>query len=102
MGFILSPLHPSAIPPWSSQPELKHLPDVGSLAHIPAVHLFLQRAQAVRADFQLTTDNAVAIAQICLRLDGLPLTIELAAARIKMLAPQTLLARLDRRLHVLT
>jgi predicted ATPase/DNA-binding CsgD family transcriptional regulator len=83
-------------------PDPKRLPDVGSLAHVPAVHLFLQRAQAIRADFHVTTDNAAAIAQICLRLDGLPLAIELAAARIKLLAPQALLARLDRRLDVLT
>ena len=83
-------------------PDPKRLPDVGSLAHVPAVHLFLQRAQAIRADFHVTTDNAAAIAEICLRLDGLPLAIELAAARIKVLAPQALLARLDHRLHILT
>jgi predicted ATPase/DNA-binding CsgD family transcriptional regulator len=83
-------------------PDLKHLPDAQSLAHIPAVNLFNQRAQAIHSDFQLTTDNAAVIAEICLRLDGLPLAIELAAARIKLLPPQALLARLDRRLYVLT
>jgi predicted ATPase len=83
-------------------PDLKHLPDAGSLAHFAAVNLFLQRAQAIQADFQLTADNAVTIAQICLRLDGLPLAIELAAAGIKLLPPQALLSRLERRLHVLT
>jgi predicted ATPase/DNA-binding CsgD family transcriptional regulator len=93
--------HQFAVPPLSL-PNLKHLPDAQSLAHVPAVHLFLQRAQALQADFQLTTDNAATIAEICLRLDGLPLAIELAAARIKLLTPQALLTRLDRRLHVLT
>jgi predicted ATPase/DNA-binding CsgD family transcriptional regulator len=83
-------------------PDPKRLPDDRSLIHVPAVDLFLQRAQAIQADFHLTPDNARAIAEICLRLDGLPLAIELAAARIKMLAPQVLLARLDRRLPVLT
>ena len=83
-------------------PDPKRLPDDRSLAHVPAVNLFLQRVQAVTSDFHLTTDNAAAIAEICLRLDGLPLAIELAAARSKLLAPQALLARLDRRLHVLT
>ena len=93
--------HQFAVPPLAL-PDSRPLPDDQSLAHVPAVHLFLQRAQAIRSDFQLTTDNAVAIGQICIRLDGLPLAIELAAARIKLLAPQALLARLDRRLHVLT
>jgi predicted ATPase len=70
-------------------PDPKHLPDDRSLTHVPSVNLFLQRAQAIQSDFQLTTDNAATIAQICLRLDGLPLAIELAAARIKLLAPQS-------------
>jgi predicted ATPase/DNA-binding CsgD family transcriptional regulator len=83
-------------------PDLKHLPDIGSLAQVPSVHLFIQRAQAIQSDFDMMTDNASAIAQICLRLDGLPLAIELAAARIKLLGPQALLTRLNHRLHVLT
>ena len=66
------------------------------------MNLFVQRARAITSDFDVTTDNAVTIAEICLRLDGLPLAIELAAARVKMLAPKTLLERLDHRLNILT
>jgi predicted ATPase len=63
-----------------------------------AVQLFAQRAQAVDIEFQLTPDNLNAIAEICRRLDGLPLAIELAAARSKVLTPQAMLAQFDRRL----
>ena len=63
-----------------------------------AIQLFAQRAQAVDPDFHLTLDNLHAIAEICRRLDGLPLAIELAAARSKLLTPQAMLAQLDRRL----
>jgi predicted ATPase/DNA-binding CsgD family transcriptional regulator len=93
--------HEFTVPPLAL-PDSKRLPDAGSLVHVPAVHLFVQRAQAIRSDFQLTTDNAAAIAEICIRLDGLPLAIELAAARIKLLPPQALLARLGQRLQILT
>jgi predicted ATPase/DNA-binding CsgD family transcriptional regulator len=85
-----------------SLPDPTCLQDIASLAHVPAVHLFLQRVQAIQSDFHMTPDNAATIAKICLRLDGLPLAIELAAAHGKLLAPQELLARLDHRLHVLT
>jgi predicted ATPase/class 3 adenylate cyclase/Tfp pilus assembly protein PilF len=67
-----------------------------------AVRLFIERAQAVKADFEVTSENAPAIAEICVRLDGLPLAIELAAARIRMLPPQALLSRLSSRLKILT
>jgi len=66
------------------------------------VALFIERAQAVKPDFQVTNTNAPAVAEICVRLDGLPLALELAAARIKLLSPQALLARLDRRFQMLT
>ena len=64
--------------------------------------LFIQRALAVRPDFTVTNENAPAVAEICVRLDGLPLAIELAAARIRLLTPQAMLARLESRLKLLT
>ena len=83
-------------------PDLAHLPDRKVLAQQAAVALFLERAQAMKPDLSLTADNARAIAEICVRLDGLPLAIELAAARIRLLPPRALLARLAQRLSVLT
>ena len=71
------------------------------LEHSPAVELFRQRAQAVMPAFELTATNAVAVARICRRLDGLPLAIELAAARVKLFSPQALLKQLDGGLRLL-
>jgi predicted ATPase/DNA-binding CsgD family transcriptional regulator len=83
-------------------PDLAHLPAREALSHYAALSLFVQRAQAIKPDFQLTEANARTIAEVCTRLDGLPLAIELAAARTRLLSPQALLARLSRRLEVLT
>jgi predicted ATPase/DNA-binding SARP family transcriptional activator/DNA-binding CsgD family transcriptional regulator len=82
-------------------PDTAELADVAALSQYAAVSLFIQRAQAARSDFDVTSENAAAIAAICHRLDGLPLAIELAAARVPVLTPQAILARLDRALALL-
>ncbi len=89
------------VPPLSL-PKQAHLLASEHLAQYAAVNLFVQRAQAVKPDFLFNAANAHAIAEICIRLDGLPLAIELAAARIKLLPPQALLQRLSHMLSVLT
>jgi len=83
-------------------PDLIQLPGIETLPSYAAIALFLQRALAITPDFQLTSTNARTIAEICTRLDGLPLAIELAAARLNLLSPQALLARLEHRLAALT
>ena len=96
------PLHVHAeqvvpVPPLATV-DRDHLPDLAVLAQVAAVALFVRRAQAVQPDFMLAAPNARAIAAICARLDGLPLAIELAAARTNRFAPAALLERLEPRL----
>src|SRR5579863_4874058 len=93
--------HEFAVAPFPL-PDLQQLPTSEGLAQYAACTLFVQRAQAIRPAFQLTEVNARHIAEICVRLDGLPLAIELAAARLRLLSPQALLTRLSRRLEILT
>jgi predicted ATPase/class 3 adenylate cyclase/Tfp pilus assembly protein PilF len=93
--------HEFPVPPLS-MPDLKRPPPLERLTQYEAVGLFVERAQAVKPDFSITNESAPAVAEICVRLDGLPLAIELAAARIKMLPPKAMLQRLTSRLKLLT
>jgi predicted ATPase len=90
------PVHPLPVP------RLEDLPPAERLLQYAAVALFVQRAQDVKPDFAVTNDNAPAVAEICSRLDGLPLAIELAATRVNLLPPRAMLARLEDRLTLLT
>ncbi len=90
------PLPPLALP------DPKTPLPIQALSRCPAIALFVQRAVAVKPDFALTEENAPAVAEICVRLDGLPLAIQLAAARIKLLPPSAMRSRLASRLHLLT
>lgn len=95
-GEQVFPVPPLAVP----SPQVVVGPE--DLADIESVDLFVQRARSVRPGFALTVDNARAVAELCERLDGLPLAIELAAARSSLFDPSELLARLDRRLSQFT
>jgi predicted ATPase/class 3 adenylate cyclase len=90
-----------AVPPMEL-PEADGHPDPEELSRYESVALFVQRAQAVDPGFGLTEENSPAVAEMCLRLEGLPLAIELAASRVKLLTPQAILQRLERRLELLT
>jgi hypothetical protein len=95
-GEHVFPVPPLALPKADlKQPSLEHL------TQYEAIRLFVERAQAVKPDFQLTNENAAAVAEICLRLDGLPLAIELATARFSLFSPQALLERVGSRLKLL-
>ncbi|MDH4333795.1 MAG: hypothetical protein OEW24_00780 [Chloroflexota bacterium] len=83
-------------------PDPKHLPSLAGLSQFESVALFIERAMAVRPDFAVTSGNAPAVAEICARLDGLPLAIELAAARIRLLSPQAIMDRLGDRMGLLS
>jgi predicted ATPase/class 3 adenylate cyclase len=103
--FPLSPLalptiHPPLLSATASAGQTEFSLD--DIRCAPAVRLFVERAASVKPGFAVTQENAPAIVEICTRLDGLPLAIELAAARIKLLSPQALLDRFDRRLDVLS
>jgi predicted ATPase/class 3 adenylate cyclase len=91
-GEHLYPVPPLGVP------DLRVRPSLDELRRIDAVDLFVTRARAVRPEFELDAANAAAVAELCARLDGLPLAIELAAARSRLLSPQALLKRLDLRL----
>src|SRR5918912_2246547 len=90
------PLAPLALPPTADSPTIE------SLVAYPAIEFFVDRAKTTRASFELTRQNAEAVAAICRRLDGLPLALELAAARLRILSPESLLERLDHALEFLT
>ena len=89
------------VPPLA-MPEHGDLADLARLEANPSVALFIDRTRAVLPDFTITTQNAPAIAEICVRLDGLPLALELAAARLKLFTPAELAARLGHRMDLLT
>jgi predicted ATPase/class 3 adenylate cyclase len=91
--YVVPPLEP---------PDPERLPDLLTLGRFEAVRLFTERALAVRPLFRVTEENAPAVAEITARLDGLPLAIELAATRTKVLTPQQILPRLQKRLSILT
>jgi predicted ATPase len=90
------PVQPLALP------EPTQVPDLAHLSEIPSVALFVERAREANPAFALTADNADTIVELCQRLDGLPLALELAAARVSLLTPRALLARLEHRLPLLS
>jgi predicted ATPase/class 3 adenylate cyclase len=96
-GERLFPVPPLSLPP----PGNGGAPPLSEVVEAESVRLFVERAVAVRPDFEITEENVSEVAAICIRLDGLPLAIELAAARLKLFSPEDLLGRLERRLDLL-
>jgi predicted ATPase len=92
----LVPVHPLKLP------DLTQVTDLTKLSEIPALSLFAERAREANPAFALTSDNAATIVELCQRLDGLPLALELAAARLSLLTPSALLQRLEHRLPLLS
>ncbi|MGB7923859.1 MAG: protein kinase [Pyrinomonadaceae bacterium] len=101
VSLRLSAEHEYTVPPLAL-PGARRLPPLNELANYAAIALFVKRAQAVKPAFVLTEENAREVVAVCRRLDGLPLAIELAAARIKLLSPQAILTRLEHSLKLLT
>ncbi len=93
--------HVYAVPPLGLPPEGRGSASASHYEGFEAIALFVERARMVRPDFHLDDDNAAAVVDICRRLDGLPLAIELAAARLRLLSPEALRDRLGRRLELL-
>jgi predicted ATPase/class 3 adenylate cyclase len=93
--------HQFPVPPLGL-PDSKRLYSLEQISQYEAVRLFIERARSVKPDFAISNETAPAVAEICHRLDGLPLAIELAAARIAVLSPQAMLVRLQSRLKLLT
>ncbi len=93
--------HVYPVPPLGLPPAVRRRVTAAELEPIESIQLFVDRARAVRPDFNVTDDNAAAVAEICRRLDGLPLAIELAAARLRLFSPEALRDRLGSRLELL-
>lgn len=93
--------HVFVVPPLSL-PDIRYVYSVTQLSQYNAIRLFIERAKAIKPEFTLTDQNSQAVAEVCSKLDGLPLAIELAAARIRLLPPQAMLSRLQSRLGLLT
>lgn len=88
--------------PSLSTPDPAHLPPLNELAEVDSIRLFVERASSSKPGFTLTQENATSIAKICRRLDGIPLALELAASRVKVLTPEQIASRLDDRFRLLT